>query len=58
VRGCGVRIVTVHLPEPYVEALDELVRAKMYQNRAEAIRMAVRELIFRELPRIQGGSRK
>ena len=50
--------MTVHLPEPYVEALDELVRAKMYQNRAEAIRMAVRELIFRELPRIQGGSRK
>ena len=41
--------VTVHLPEPYLDALDELVRRKLYPNRAEAIRMAVREFIKEEL---------
>jgi antitoxin ParD1/3/4 len=44
-----MKIVTVHLPEAYVEAIDELVRRKVYLNRAEAIRMAVRDLIRREI---------
>ena len=43
-----MKVVTVHLPEAYVEALDELVRRKLYANRAEAIRMAVRDLLRRE----------
>jgi len=37
--------VTVHLSDPYIKALDELVRRKLYANRAEAIRMAVRDLL-------------
>jgi len=45
-----MKIVTVHLPEAYLEAIDELVRMKVYPNRAEAIRMAVRDLIQREYP--------
>lgn len=40
-----VRVVTVHLPEPYLQAIDELVRRRLYPNRAEAIRMAVRDFI-------------
>jgi antitoxin ParD1/3/4 len=43
-----MKVVTVHLPEAYVDAIDELVRRKLYPNRAEAIRMAVRDLIRRE----------
>jgi Arc/MetJ-type ribon-helix-helix transcriptional regulator len=43
-----VKVVTVHLPAAYVEAIDELVRRGVYPNRAEAIRMAVRDLIRRE----------
>jgi len=43
-----MKVVTVHLPEAYVEAIDALVRRKVYPNRAEAIRMAVRDLIRRE----------
>ena len=39
----------MHLPEPYVEALEELVRRKLYPNRAEAIRVAVRDFIYKEL---------
>ncbi len=40
-----MKVVTVHLPEPYIEAIDELVKKKLYPNRAEAIRMAVRDFI-------------
>jgi Arc/MetJ-type ribon-helix-helix transcriptional regulator len=43
-----MKVVTVHLPEAYVEAIDELVKRRLYPNRAEAIRMAVRDLIRRE----------
>ncbi len=43
-----MRVVTVHLPEAYLEAIDELVRKKRYPNRAEAIRMAVRDFIRTE----------
>ena len=43
-----MKVVTVHLPEPYIEALEELVRRKIYPNRAEAIRMAVRDFIQNE----------
>jgi len=44
-----MRPVTVHLPEAYIEALDQLVRRRLYPNRAEAIRMAIRDLIINEL---------
>ena len=45
-----MRVVTVHLPEVYLDAIDELVRRKLYPNRAEAIRMAVRDFIMEEAP--------
>ncbi|MDJ0270021.1 MAG: ribbon-helix-helix domain-containing protein [Aigarchaeota archaeon] len=44
-----MKVVTVHLPEPYLEAIDELVRRRLYPNRAEAIRMAVRDFIREEV---------
>ncbi len=49
-RGDGeVKVVTVHLPEPYLQAIDELVRRRLYPNRAEAIRMALRDFIRTEV---------
>ncbi len=47
-RVIRMRVVTVHLPEAYLEAIDELVRRRLYPNRAEAIRMAVRDFIKEE----------
>lgn len=44
-----MRLVTVKMPETYVEGLDELVRLGKYTNRSEAIRIAIRELLKREL---------
>ncbi len=44
-----MKLVTVKMPETYVEGLDELVRMGRYSSRSEAIRVAVRELLKREL---------
>ena len=40
-----MRLITLYLPEPYIQALDKLVNEKYYPNRAEAIRVAVRDLL-------------
>jgi len=45
----SMKLVTVLLPEAYLEGLDELVRASMYPSRSAAIRAAVRDLLKREL---------
>jgi len=44
-----MKLITLYLPEPYLEALDKLVNEKFYPNRAEAIRTAVLDLIKDEL---------
>jgi Arc/MetJ-type ribon-helix-helix transcriptional regulator len=43
--GTLMKLITLHLPEPYIMALDRLVKEKYYPNRAEAIRVAVRDLL-------------
>jgi len=47
--GAGLKLVTVLLPEAYLEGLDELVRANMYPSRSSAIRSSVRDLLKKEL---------
>lgn len=44
-----MKLVTVKMPEMYVEAIDGLVKAGRYSSRSEAIRIAVRELLRREV---------
>ena len=44
-----MRMITVKLPDIYIEGLEELVRTGRYASRSEAIRTAVRELLRREL---------
>jgi len=44
-----MHLITVHLPEAYLEGLDSLVSEKIYPNRSEAIRVAVRDLLKTEL---------
>jgi Arc/MetJ-type ribon-helix-helix transcriptional regulator len=36
------------VPEPYLQAIDELVKKRFYPNRAELIRIAIRDLLSRE----------
>jgi Arc/MetJ-type ribon-helix-helix transcriptional regulator len=41
--------ISVYLPESYLDNLEDLVKAKMYPNRSEAIRTAVRDLLKEQL---------
>jgi Arc/MetJ-type ribon-helix-helix transcriptional regulator len=47
-RG-DLKVLSVHLPDAYIEGLAELVNLKFYANRSEAIRVAIRDLLRREL---------
>jgi len=40
-----LKLITLNVPEYYLKALDSLVKQKLYPNRAEAIRNAIRDLI-------------
>ena len=44
-----MRLVTVHLPQSYIEGLEELVKDSIYPNRSEAIRVAIRDMLKNEL---------
>ena len=48
-RGGCLKLITIHLPELYIKDLDELVGDNYYPNRAEAIRLAVRDMLVAEL---------
>jgi len=47
--GVSMKLITLYLPEPYIKALDSLVQERYYPNRAEAIRVAVRDLLSVEV---------
>ena len=53
-----VRVVflAVRMPKAYVEFLDRLVNKGIYPSRAEAIRKAIRDFIFHEYERLEGGA--
>ncbi|MGC9345352.1 MAG: ribbon-helix-helix domain-containing protein [Candidatus Bathyarchaeales archaeon] len=44
-----MKLITLYLPEPYIKALDQLVNERFYPNRAEAIRVAIRDMISTEV---------
>jgi Arc/MetJ-type ribon-helix-helix transcriptional regulator len=49
-----MKLITLYLPETYIKALDQLVDERFYPNRAEAIRVAIRDLISAEVWRRNG----
>ncbi|WP_440060271.1 ribbon-helix-helix domain-containing protein [Thermogladius sp. 4427co] len=44
-----MRLVTVKMPEIYIEGIDELVKIGRYSSRSEVIRVAIRDLLKKEL---------
>ncbi len=44
-----MKLVTVKMSDIYVNGLDKLVENGMYPSRSEAIRVAIRDLLRREL---------
>ncbi len=49
-----MKLITVKMPEIYVEGLDELVKTGRYSSRSEIIRVAIRDLLRKELWMIEG----
>ena len=50
----NMKLITLYLPETYIKALDQLVGERFYPNRAEAIRVAIRDMISVEVWRRKG----
>ncbi len=44
-----MQLITVKMSEIYVNGLDRLVELGMYPSRSEAIRVAIRDLLMKEL---------
>lgn len=44
-----MRLLTVHVPEGFLDGLEELVKIKKYPNKSEIIRIAIRDLLRDEL---------
>lgn len=44
-----MKVVTICMPERYVDGVDELIAEGMYPNRSEVIRIAIRDLLVDEL---------
>jgi hypothetical protein len=44
-----MKTISVNLPEAFVNGMESLVQRGLYANRSEAIRVAVRDLLKREL---------
>lgn len=42
-------LISVHVPRRMLEELDELVKRGIFPNRSEAIRAALRDLLYREV---------
>jgi Ribbon-helix-helix protein, copG family. len=43
-------IIAVRVPKKYIDAIDQLVRKGLVTSRSEAIRIALRDYIQREVP--------
>lgn len=44
-----MKLITLHVPETYLTDLDSLVSERFYANRADAIRVAIRDMLSKEL---------
>lgn len=44
-----MRLIAVHLPDRILDDIQQLVKNGLYPNRSEAIRIAIRDLLKREL---------
>jgi Arc/MetJ-type ribon-helix-helix transcriptional regulator len=44
-----LKLVTVKLPEAFLSGIDELIESGIYPNRSEVIRIAIRDMLKKEL---------
>jgi len=46
--GKKLTLISLHVPKVYLKLIDELVELGLYPSRAEAIRVAIRDLIHKD----------
>ncbi|MCK4797749.1 MAG: ribbon-helix-helix protein, CopG family [Spirochaetes bacterium] len=46
---CQLKLITLNLPQAYIDGLEKLVGEELFPNRSEAIRIAVRDFCKKEL---------
>jgi Arc/MetJ-type ribon-helix-helix transcriptional regulator len=51
VGGKNTVLISVHIPKQMLEELNELVKRGAFPSRSEAIRVAIRDLLFKEKQR-------
>ena len=49
-----MKMISVHISEPYLDKLKDLVDMGLYPTRSKAIRIAIRDLIVSEHPKYGG----
>ncbi|MEX2704471.1 MAG: ribbon-helix-helix domain-containing protein [Candidatus Freyrarchaeum guaymaensis] len=57
----AMKLVSIKLPTAYIDGLNQLVERGIYPSRSEAIRVAVRDMLKKELwsrERVTEGKRK
>lgn len=53
-----MKLISIKLPNAYIEGLNELVEMGIYPSRSEAIRVAIRDMLKKELWNRQEETRK
>jgi Arc/MetJ-type ribon-helix-helix transcriptional regulator len=54
----SMNLISIKLPNAYIDGLNELVKMGIYPSRSEAIRVAVRDMLKKELWNRQEGAKK
>lgn len=44
-----MKVITVKVPKAYIDELNKLIEAGLFPSRSEAIRIAIRDLLRKEL---------
>lgn len=44
-----LKLITINLPQAYIDGIEKLVEEEIFPNRSEAIRIAVRDFCKKEL---------
>ena len=57
VSPSNMKLITLHIPQKFLEVLDELVAKGWFPNRSEAIRVAIRDFL-REMKKFIGSGEK
>ncbi len=54
----SMKLISIKLPNAYIEGLTDLVELGIYPSRSEAIRVAIRDMLKKELWSRQEGTKK